>query len=115
MWCVQVLVPSLEELQAVVSQVVQCVTDIGQSIPCWTAPTQHSSPSEHQMPLQQHPMHRVALCTSFYHVAKPVLTGNYHRAIHDSKELLKLTSLLSSALLACRQDLMKVHVHTMSL
>lgn len=40
---VQILVPSLEELQAVVSQVVQCVTDIGQSIPCWTAPAEHSS------------------------------------------------------------------------
>lgn len=41
--CAQVLVPSLEELQAVVNQVVQCVSDIGQSIPCWTSPTHHST------------------------------------------------------------------------
>jgi dynein heavy chain len=76
-----VLAPSLEELQAVVSQVVQCVSDIGLSIPCWT-------------PLTQTPTNLGA-------------ASNYQRSIHDSKDLLKLSSLLSSALLACRQDLMK--------
>lgn len=102
---VQVLVPSLEELQAVVNQVVQCVSDIGQSISCWTPPTQHSTSKQ-------------CLYPSFYSttyycicVANPAQVSNYHRAIHDSKDLLKLSSLLSSALLACRQDLMKVYTY----
>ena len=41
-------------------------------------------------------------------VPRPAQQPSYHRAIHDSKELLKLSSLLSSAVLACRQDLKRV-------
>ena len=41
----QLLVPSLEELQAVVNQAVQSVTDIGQGIPCWTTQQQSSGKS----------------------------------------------------------------------
>lgn len=33
---------------------------------------------------------------------------NHSKAVHDSKDLLKLSSMLSSAILACRQDLGKV-------
>ena len=42
----QLLVPSLEELQAVVNQVVQLVSDIGHSIPCWTPLTLTQQQSE---------------------------------------------------------------------
>ena len=49
--CVQVLVPSLEELQAAVNHIVQSVSDIGQNIPCWTPPTQQQSHSEPHLPL----------------------------------------------------------------
>ena len=38
-------------------------------------------------------------------------TPNYYRAIHDSKEVLKISSFISSAILASRQDLVKVRRH----
>lgn len=125
----QVLQPSLEEVQTAVSQVVQCVTDIGQSIPSWVAPSFQSPQisSSHSEGLWQLCLHTVCVhmflaaymyneltmrgntaCDCSSAAARPVQPSNYHRAIHDSKEVLKLTSLLSSAILAYRQDLMKV-------
>lgn len=110
----QILQPGLEEVQTAVSQVVQCVTDIGQNIPSWAAPSSQSPQisSSHGERLYSNSAHYNVLLAAHMiassAAAKPVQPSNYHRAIHDSKEVLKLTSLLSSAILAYRQDLMKV-------
>lgn len=60
--------------------------------------------------------HLPSLFTIFFSLARLIQPqqqqSNYFKAIHDSKEVLKLTSMLSSAILASRQDLMKVSAHT---
>lgn len=121
-----IIQPSLEEIQNTVNQAVQMVSEIGQKIPLWTHPNPSSSQNTPRAGATQSqskasciPMFTLIIFVSltrshapYVHVARLSQVQpatNYFRIIHDSKDVLKLTSVLSSAILASRQDLMKVH------
>ena len=125
----QIIQPSLEEIQNTLNQAVQYVTEIGQHIPQWTPPTPLSTQSTPRSNISQpsqgmyvDTMYICYLCGLNFDAPPPPPpvqllqtqphgsggSSNYYRAVHDSKDVLKLASMLSSAVLAGRQDLMRV-------
>ena len=124
-----IIQPSLEEIQNTVNQAVGMVSEIGQHIPLWTHPNPSSNQSTPRAGAAQSQSKLNHLVQTYYGTCftnlsllpPPLLlarlsqvqpTTNYFRIIHDSKDVLKLASVLSSAILASRQDLMKVsHLH----
>lgn len=121
-----IIQPSLDEIQNMVNSAVQCVSEIGSRIPLWVPaylPHNLSLPKSRSSISPGECLRLVMLCAasrvSFpltpsldIYIAHfnqlPPQQSNCSIAIHDSKDILKLISVLSSSILTLRQDLVKV-------
>lgn len=96
-----VMQPSLEDMQNVINNAVQFVCEIGHYISYWTPPPcciKSTTSVEHS----------ATAVSSTKKVANNPQHSTYFKLIHECKDVVKMRSLLSSSILASRQDLMRV-------